>query len=70
MSAISRDGIVSNDQAPSQEYAGIEEEFAAAIDLFSVPVISSELERRGRLKADLIGTAAQCISSWEKGGAI
>ncbi|OBS16889.1 hypothetical protein FPOA_12532 [Fusarium poae] len=52
-----------------------------AIDLFSVPAMSSEPERifslagkmvtaqRGRLKADLIG-AAQCISSWEKGGVI
>ncbi|OBS16274.1 hypothetical protein FPOA_13066 [Fusarium poae] len=50
-----------------------------AIDLFSVPAMSSEPERifslagkmvtaqRGRLKADLIG-AAQCISSWEKSG--
>ncbi|KAM3505831.1 hypothetical protein MY10362_002714 [Beauveria mimosiformis] len=48
-----------------------------AIDLFSVPAMSSEPERifslagqmvttqRGRLKADIIG-AAQCISSWEK----
>ncbi|EJP61996.1 transposase-like protein [Beauveria bassiana ARSEF 2860] len=48
-----------------------------AIDLFSVPAMSSEPERifdlagqkvttqRGRLKADLIG-AAQCISSWDK----
>ena len=52
-----------------------------AIDLFSIPAMSSEPERifslagqmvtaqRGRLKADLIG-AAQCISSWEKSGAI
>ncbi|OBS17423.1 hypothetical protein FPOA_12072 [Fusarium poae] len=52
-----------------------------AIDLFSVPAMSSEPERifslagkmvtaqRGRLKADLIG-AAQCISSWEKSGII
>ncbi|KAK2926510.1 HAT, C-terminal dimerization domain [Fusarium oxysporum f. sp. vasinfectum] len=52
-----------------------------AIDLFSVPAMSSEPERifslagqmvtaqRGRLKADLIG-AAQCISSWEKSGVI
>ncbi|KAM5526913.1 hAT family dimerization domain protein [Fusarium oxysporum f. sp. phaseoli] len=50
-----------------------------AIDLFSIPAMSSEPERifslagqmvtpqRGRLKADLIG-AAQCISSWEKSG--
>ncbi|KAJ6436943.1 hypothetical protein O9K51_10479 [Purpureocillium lavendulum] len=48
-----------------------------AIDLFSIPAMSSEPERifslagqmvtaqRGRLKADLIG-AAQCLSSWEK----
>ncbi|KJZ68404.1 hypothetical protein HIM_12202 [Hirsutella minnesotensis 3608] len=52
-----------------------------ALDLFSVPAMSSEPERifsltgqmvssqRGRLRADLIG-AAQCISSWEKSGAI
>ncbi|KAM4067806.1 transposase-like protein [Hirsutella rhossiliensis] len=52
-----------------------------AIDLFSIPAMSSEPERifslagqmvtaqRGRLKADLIG-AAQCISSWEKSGVI
>ncbi|KAJ6436796.1 putative 115 kDa protein in type-1 retrotransposable element R1DM [Purpureocillium lavendulum] len=52
-----------------------------AIDLFSIPAMSSEPERifslagqmvtaqRGRLKADLIG-AAQCLSSWEKSGAI
>ncbi len=52
-----------------------------AIDLFSVPAMSSEPERifslagqmvtaqRGRLKADLIG-AAQCISSWEKSDVI
>ena len=52
-----------------------------AIDLFSVPAMSSEPERifslagqmvsaqRGRLKADLIG-AAQCVSSWEKSGVI
>jgi hAT family protein len=48
-----------------------------AIDLFSIPAMSSEPERifsltgqmitpqRSRLKADIIG-AAQCISSWEK----
>ncbi|KAK2926577.1 HAT, C-terminal dimerization domain [Fusarium oxysporum f. sp. vasinfectum] len=52
-----------------------------AIDLFSIPAMSSEPERifslagqmvtpqRGRLKADLIGTA-QCISSWEESGVI
>lgn len=52
-----------------------------AIDLFSIPAMSSEPERifslagqmvtaqRGRLKADLIG-AAQCLSSWEKSGVI
>jgi hypothetical protein len=52
-----------------------------AIDLFSIPAMSSEPERifslagqmvtaqRGRLQADIIG-AAQCISSWEKSGAI
>ncbi|KAL6405696.1 restless-like transposase [Ilyonectria robusta] len=48
-----------------------------AIDLFSIPAMSTEPERifslagqmvtaqRGRLQADIIG-AAQCISSWEK----
>ncbi|KAM4058291.1 PIF1-like helicase [Hirsutella rhossiliensis] len=57
-----------------------------AIDLFSIPAMSSEPERifslagqmaaaqRGRLKADLIKAdligAAQCILSWEKSGAI
>jgi hypothetical protein len=52
-----------------------------AIDLISVPAMSSEPERifslagqmvtaqRGRLKADLVG-AAQCISSWERSGVI
>jgi hypothetical protein len=52
-----------------------------AIDLFSIPAMSSEPERifslagqmvtaqRGRLRADIIG-AAQCISSWEKSGVI
>jgi hypothetical protein len=52
-----------------------------AIDLFSIPAMSSEPERifslaghmvtvqRGRLQADIIG-AAQCISSWERSGAI
>jgi len=52
-----------------------------AIDLFSIPAMSSEPERifsltgqmvtpqRGRLQADIIG-AAQCISSWEKSGVI
>lgn len=52
-----------------------------AIDVFSVPAMSSEPERifsltgqmvsahRGRVKADLIG-AAQCISSWERSGII
>jgi hypothetical protein len=52
-----------------------------AVDLFSIPAMSSEPERifsltgqmvtaqRGRLQADLIG-AAQCISSWEKSGVI
>ena len=52
-----------------------------AIDLFSIPAMSSEPERifslagqmvtaqRGRLKADLIG-AAQCVASWEKSGVI
>lgn len=52
-----------------------------AIDLFSIPAMSSEPERifslaglmvtaqRGQLRADIIG-AAQCISSWEKSGAI
>lgn len=52
-----------------------------AINLFSVPAMSSEPERifsltgqivsaqRGRLKADLIG-AVQCISSWERRGII
>src|SRR6266511_4824963 len=48
-----------------------------ALDLFSIPAMSSEPERifsltgqmvtpqRSRLKADII-EAAQCISSWEK----
>ncbi|KAJ3453198.1 hypothetical protein MRS44_018853 [Fusarium solani] len=52
-----------------------------AIDLFSVPAMSSEPERifslagqmvtppRRRLQADIVG-AARCISSWEKSGAI
>ncbi|KAI8401739.1 hypothetical protein FOFC_18608 [Fusarium oxysporum] len=52
-----------------------------AIDLFSVPAMSSEPERifslagqmvtppRKRLQADIVG-AARCISSWEKSGAI
>jgi hypothetical protein len=52
-----------------------------AMDLFSIPAMSSEPERifsltgqmvtpqRSRLKADIIG-AAQCISSWEKNRAI
>ena len=52
-----------------------------AIDLFSIPAMSSEPERifsltgqmvraqRSRLKADVIG-AAQCISSWEKNSVI
>jgi hypothetical protein len=52
-----------------------------AIDLLSIPAMSSEPERifslagymvtaqRGRLQADIIG-AAQCISSWERSGAI
>ncbi|KAG6980315.1 hypothetical protein Forpi1262_v017085 [Fusarium oxysporum f. sp. raphani] len=52
-----------------------------AIDVFSIPAMSTEPERifslagqivtaqRGRLQADIIG-AAQCISSWEKNGAI
>jgi hypothetical protein len=52
-----------------------------AIDLFSIPAMSSEPERifslegqmvtplRRRLQADIIG-AARCISSWEKSGAI
>jgi hypothetical protein len=52
-----------------------------AINLFSVPAMSSKPERisslagkiataqRGHLKADLIG-AAQYISSWEKSGVI
>ena len=52
-----------------------------ALDLFSIPAMSSEPERifsltgqmvtaqRSRLKADIIG-AAQCISSWERSGAI
>jgi hypothetical protein len=52
-----------------------------AIDVFSIPAMSTEPERifslagqmvtaqRGRLQADIIG-AAQCISSWEKSGVI
>ncbi|KAG7423080.1 Zinc finger BED domain-containing protein DAYSLEEPER [Fusarium oxysporum f. sp. raphani] len=52
-----------------------------AIDLFSVPAMSSEPERifslagqmvtplRRQLQADIVG-AARCISSWEKSGAI
>ncbi|EMT69246.1 hypothetical protein FOC4_g10000294 [Fusarium odoratissimum] len=52
-----------------------------AIDLFSVPVMSSEPERifrlawqmatppRRRLQADIVG-AARCISLWDKSGAI
>ncbi|KAM5529051.1 hAT family dimerization domain protein [Fusarium oxysporum f. sp. phaseoli] len=52
-----------------------------AIDLFSVPMMSSEPERifslawqmatppRRRLQADIVG-AARCISSWDKSGAI
>lgn len=52
-----------------------------AIDLFSIPAMSSEPERifsltgqmvtpsRRRLQADIVG-AARCISSWEKSGAI
>jgi hypothetical protein len=52
-----------------------------AIDLFSIPAMSSEPERifslagqmvtahRSRLQADIVG-AAQCISAWEKSGVI